>query len=273
MINKRQTLSICTVNFHHERAHNVERQSETIKNLSKLKSKQIEHVIVTKDRIRCINLSNVTEHEIPRELQSITSLSMRRNLGIDLSKGDYIWLMDDDVIINEQLLSNLIEAINLFKPEGILVLNSLNIDKNNDPEADYNSLSNKGNNANTIFELKYSYSKTIKLLRCRSIELIFNKRFFHGSKFDETRGIGVNQKIGAETLFAFSKGIPPVSVFVSEPIASHIGKSSGGNMTFARLHNSGHIQTIFHSLFPGIFAFTLEKIYFLLKRIQLWKRG
>ena len=270
---KHHTLTICTVNFHQERINIVRQQSETINNVSKLKNEQIEHVIVTKDIVRCITPSNVSEHEIPRELQHITSLSWRRNLGMASSNGKYIWLMDDDVIINENLLSKLIDEIDQHKPKGILVLNSQNIHKSVDGDYDNHSLFKKGVSVNKIFEINFRTMKIVKLLRCRSIELIFNREYFNGSKFDENRGIGVNQKVGTETLFSFSKGIPPVSSFTSEPIASHIGQSTGGGMTFAKLYESGHIQTIFRSLFPRILSIVFEKIYFLIKRVQLWKRG
>lgn len=267
------TLTICTVNYYKSRENVVNDQTKVIQEVSKLSSINVEHIVISKNYVEILNTTSSKKHKLPTKIANSNSLSFRRNFAKSLCSGEYLWMMDDDVVIDGNILGSILDVLINKKPEGTLIAKSVNYQNNKVLLDLLQSSVNRGAEKYKVKELKFSFFRLHSLLRARSIELIFNKRHFQNAHFDESRGVGVNNHVGAETMFCFTKGIPPVSLFTGGVATYHKGNSTGGNMTFSRLYNSNHIQQIFYSLFPKFIAGVLISLYFSLKWVQLWKRG
>lgn len=114
-------------------------------------------------------------------------LSHARNIGVSISNGDYICLVDDDGIYNPEVLEKANSIIEMKKP---LVLGG----RIEDPQT--------GKTITDIEEAKVSWSTAFKYLVSPS--MIINRDFLNRYMFDERFGVGTSFGSGEETDIVFA---------------------------------------------------------------------
>lgn len=111
-----------------------------------------------------------------------TGLSRSRNIGLSNSKADYVWIMDDDVVILDGIKSNIIDYIE-NKSSDILILNYTN---------DINLV------RTDLIEKKLGY---ISSATVSSINMLIKLESVKDVRFDENFGLGTKYPSGEEYIF------------------------------------------------------------------------
>lgn len=114
-------------------------------------------------------------------------LSISRNIALENCSSDYIWFLDDDVIINQKRLRSLIK-MDLTTYDVYIA--KIFCSDDNAPYKNYDTSKNK----------KIS---RLDLLRCSSIEIIANVNFIKKNhiKFNTQYGLGAKYPTSEENLF------------------------------------------------------------------------
>ena len=261
-------MSVCTINFHHQRNENVKQQASVIESFNASSKVKVQHVVVSRYKFTSKLVECEKEGELPSQIANSKSLTMRRNFAKSQCQGEYMWLMDDDVQFTANGLIQLVSLLKTTQPKGIVIIPSLDFPC--DVPVDIDLITSGP--ANSVTSTK-KLVRLFSVLRSRSIELVLNLKYFQHAEFDEQRGIGVNDAIGAEALFCFSYGVPPVTRLISPTISFHHGESTGKRTSFKQLYRSNHIQSIMRKCYPWYLSRCMVFLYFLFKRFQLWKRG
>jgi hypothetical protein len=115
-----------------------------------------------------------------------TGLSKSRNLGIEMLSTDYVWFLDDDVIVSQKMYENVRRELDA-KNSDVLIGQI----QCSDCAGTYKNYE------------KRSFSKKSRALQVSSIEIVAKKLFVtkHGIKFDIKLGLGADYPSGEENCF------------------------------------------------------------------------
>lgn len=136
--------------------------------------------IASLDELTSLAVDRLLKYKNVRYIRSNTlGLSKSRNMALDASLGEYVWIMDDDVTIKQNALSD-IEDIVSKEYSDIYILNHNEVKENS---------SEKFLNRFNSFHVS---SIDMLLSRC-----LISK----GLRFDESFGLGTNKPSGEEYIF------------------------------------------------------------------------
>lgn len=110
-------------------------------------------------------------------------LSKSRNLALKHARAEYVWLMDDDVLINDQAYSHFIELVDLYSDYSLLVV------------------SHSHENIEYLPGKKYQTITDISAANVSSIDMIINLNLYGEMKFNERFGLGSDFPSGEEYIF------------------------------------------------------------------------
>ena len=110
-------------------------------------------------------------------------LSISRNIALNNSIGDYLWIMDDDVIINDLAYSELLSLIDKYQTASALIVSHSNkkikyLSDNND-----------------------KYLSIISAASVSSIDMVLKKSDLINIRFNESFGLGAKYPSGEEYIF------------------------------------------------------------------------
>lgn len=140
-------------------------------------------------------------------------LSKSRNMALEFSNADIIYLTDDDIVLREDFDTIVKEAFASNPDFDILAFNVKGIEKEFKKEV--------------TIEKKLGYFGSMKL---SSVQIVFRKNFIKetGIKFDELFGAGAQYTMGEENIFLFDALKKGAKIkFIPQTIADlHIGNST-----------------------------------------------
>ncbi|MEQ4627257.1 glycosyltransferase family A protein [Providencia manganoxydans] len=118
-------------------------------------------------------------------IQSNTKgLSISRNIGLKNSTADYIWIMDDDVVVFEDSLTKFRELLSSFPEFDMYVV-------------EHSNTLSRSKSHNQCKIINYYSAMSIS-----SIDMIIKKSSINTIHFDEKFGLGTNYPSGEEYIFA-----------------------------------------------------------------------
>ena len=186
-------------------------------NISLLDSSLIEFqnvMVINQDPIKKNNsIKKNLENDINWFDFDAIGLSQSRNMGIRLATDEYIYLTDDDIVINENFDFEVNRAIKNNPDVDILAFQVGGIEK------EYKSYKEKEKDINYLGSLQLS-----------SVQLVMKKSFImkHRLQYDESFGAGAKYKMGEENIFlidALRKGAR-IKYVPIEIAKVHVGESS-----------------------------------------------
>ena len=132
-----------------------------------------------------------------------TGLSVRRNYGIKVANGRFVWFLDDDVCVSEDYLMNVLEFLD-GKSNGANVITGRIFSP--DVNLPYKDYSRRGGGV-------------LRMLRISSIEIIAEREYLQNNDihFCEEIGLGTPLPSGEENLFL-------ISAYQNGAVFSEIGK-------------------------------------------------
>lgn len=115
-------------------------------------------------------------------------LSKSRNLGIEKSTSEFLYLTDDDIVLNSKFDEIVLDEFNKKSDADIIAFQVSGIEKK------FKSYSNKSFKSGFLNSLKFS-----------SVQLVYKKSFLieNNLRFDENFGAGSIFKMGEENIFLF----------------------------------------------------------------------
>jgi glycosyltransferase involved in cell wall biosynthesis len=173
--------------------------------------------------IEIVVLSQLEEQEIRYNLcnrikvihSSKKGLSQSRNDIIEELSGDYIWLLDDDVSVNNRTIDNIFNNCQKNYSHDLIVGKIYCSDKE------------------SFFKAYKKRRGYLGVLRTSSIELIINREFIinNALRYNESLGLGSKYPCGEENEFlirCLNKGASccfPDDIFILHPSLETLGKS------------------------------------------------
>lgn len=128
-------------------------------------------------------IDNFKEHKVSYIVSHETGLSKSRNLALENTSSDYLWIMDDDVLINDFAYDFIFECISNYPECGILVV------------------SHSHKKVDFLPGEKIEFINEFKATCVSSIDMILNINKIKGVRFNEKFGLGAIYPSGEEFIF------------------------------------------------------------------------
>lgn len=130
---------------------------------------------------------NALQHPSFRYIRSYSKgLSKSRNIGLNHSQGDYIWIMDDDVVLLEESADHISNILIKNDSVDLFILNYTSDDRR---ERCY------------VNDAVIKKMNSISVASVASINMLIKKSSVSNIKFDENFGLGTQYPSGEEYIF------------------------------------------------------------------------
>lgn len=186
-----------------------------------------------------------------RYIQSDTiGLSKSRNLAIENTNADYLWIMDDDVEIKDGILAYIEELINANKKTAMFVVSH----SHEDIEYIGDSLIRPVNR--------------ISAMNIFSIDMILNIKLIKNIRFNESFGLGAKYPSGEEYIFAMNLISKKMRILKSKKVCSyHPLDSSGLNFYSSPVKLKAKLEMF--KIANGYFFGNILYLLFLIKKSKV----
>lgn len=180
-------------------------------------------------------------------------LSKSRNIGLNNALGDYVWIMDDDVLIHKHSRKKILEYIDNYPEVSMYVLN-------------YSS-----DRLQMTTHKKEQYMNILSVMSVASINMLIRKDCLEGIGFDERFGLGTKYSSGEEYLLCCRLLKRNYKIFQTSLIFSYHPPITSGQDFYSTPYKLAAKKKMFicaHGKFFGIMwylAFLIKKSPILLK--------
>lgn len=209
--------------------------------------------LINKDKYDAY-IDNLKKNDIRYIRSYEIGLSKSRNLGLEHAIGDYIWIMDDDVEIFSDTSDRLIDYIDSYPSNDILVLN-YSSDK-------HQRYSNK----------KEQLLGYITVASVCSINMLIKKSSIENIQFDEKFGLGTKFPSGEEYIFCCDMLRAHKKIWQTDLVVSYHSPADSGQDFYSTPYKLAAKKRMFiraHGVVAGMVLYLL----FLMKKLPILLRN